>query len=133
MGYQTNLYGQFLFSRRLTKKEREELDEIHEKDWRDDETRPEESSYYCQWVSDKVGLYLEWDECEKFYGYIEWLEWLIKNFFDPKNIKLNGTVKWKGEERGDIGKIVVTDNIVKIIEAKLVEKVKKVKVWSLKY
>ena len=35
----------------------------------------------------------------------------------PKwNIKLNGTIKWRGENMNDIGKIVVEDNKVTVIE-----------------
>jgi len=62
--------------------------EINDKDWRDDNTRPDSYSYYCQWVSNKEGTQLEWDGNEKFYGYVEWLNWLIDNFFKPKGIKI---------------------------------------------
>ncbi len=123
MGYTTNFDGQFKFSRQLTVDELVDLDGIHEKDWRDDDTRPggkEGYGYYCQWVSDKRGMNLEWDEGEKFYYYVEWLKWLIKNFFEPKGIKLNGSVDWEGEENRDIGRINIRDNVVKIQKAKVI-------------
>ena len=66
MGYTTNFEGCFKFSRQLTLDEKVKLDHIAEKDWRDDKSKP---GYFCQWVSDKQGMYLEWDENEKFYCY----------------------------------------------------------------
>lgn len=135
MGYTTNFDGCFKFSRQLTLNEKNELDEIHDKDWRDDPARPggkeDELSYYCQWQSDKQGMYLEWDEGEKFYFYIEWLEWLIKNFFKPKEIKLNGSVTWQGEDKEDLGKIIVKNNEVKILKAKVSYVYKKVKTYKV--
>ena len=122
MGYTTYFDGYLKFSRQLALDEKEDLDEIAEKDWRDDPERPDEYSYYCHWVSDKYGYYLKWDGGEKFYGYIEWLKWLIKKFFAPKEIVLNGEVRWEGEEKGDIGKIIVKDNVITIKEGRIVYK-----------
>lgn len=111
MGYTTEFEGSFRFSRQLALDEKVQLDEISKADWRHDRTKP---GYFCKWASDEHGKLIEWDGREKFYDYIEWLEWLIKNFFVPKNISLNGTVLWQGEEIGDLGKIEVTNNIVKV-------------------
>jgi hypothetical protein len=73
---------------------------------------------WCQWiiVEDNGQQYLEWDEGEKFYNYIDWLKYLNKHFFKPWKIKLNGKIMWDGEERGDIGKIVVKDGNIEIYE-----------------
>jgi hypothetical protein len=67
---------------------------------------------WCQWVVDEDGTCLSWDQGEKFYDYIEWLQYLIKNFFEPWGVKLNGEVEWRGEDWEDNGTIVVTDNKV---------------------
>jgi len=67
---------------------------------------------WCGWCITEDGKYLEWDGGEKFYNYIEWLEYLIKNFFEPWGHTLNGEIKWFGEERSDIGTIVVKKNKV---------------------
>jgi hypothetical protein len=67
---------------------------------------------WCQWEVSEDGTTLEWDGGEKFYAYIEWLEYLIKNFFEPKGHTLNGQIEWYGEERGDVGTIYVRDNKV---------------------
>lgn len=119
MGYTTEFEGQLKLSRVLDLKEYKEMEEISSKDWRDDPTKP---GYYCQWVVTEDGKYLEWDGNEKFYDYVEWLEWLIKNFFEPKGIILNGSLEWDGEEKGDVGKITVKDNVVTVKEGKIVYK-----------
>jgi len=73
---------------------------------------------WCQWILNSTGTGLEWDGNEKFYDYIEWLNYLIKNFFEPWGIKLNGKIKWSGEDRKDTGTITVKDNIVKTTKNK---------------
>ena len=68
---------------------------------------------WCQWVINDNNE-LVWDEGEKFYYYVEWLEYLIKHFFEPSGYVLNGIVFYEGEDSDDFGKIVVTDNAVKL-------------------
>lgn len=65
---------------------------------------------WCQWVTD--GNKLEWDGGEKFYHYIEWLKYMIDNFFEKWNVKLNGEVTWEGEDSSDTGTIIVKNNII---------------------
>lgn len=67
---------------------------------------------WCQWVPTKDYKGIIWDEGEKFYNYVEWLEYIINNFLAPKGYILNGEVEWIGEENGDLGMIVVVDNVV---------------------
>ena len=70
---------------------------------------------WCQWIlTDKEEL--QWDGNEKFYHYIEWLKYLINNFFEEWGIKLNGEVSWVGEDSSDRGKIVVENNKVRVFE-----------------
>lgn len=70
---------------------------------------------WCQWVveGDEDGMILKWDEGEKFYSYVEWLKYLINHFFSKWGVKLNGEIEWEGEERSDMGKIIVKNNVVK--------------------
>ena len=80
---------------------------------------------WCQWVvqsneDDVEGQQLEWDGDEKFYEYIAWLKYLITNFFEPWNVKLNGEIEWFGESNDDRGKIVVTDNVVEVYDGNIV-------------
>ncbi len=69
-------------------------------------------SLWCQWIPTEDGKGIVWDGGEKFYSYIEWLEYLIENFLKPWGYKLNGEVEWQGEDSDDFGKIVVKNNKV---------------------
>ena len=74
---------------------------------------------WCQWVMNEENE-LEWDGGEKFYYYIEWLKYLIDKFFQPWGVILNGEIEWTGEDRDDLGKIVVKDNVVNGKQGKIV-------------
>ena len=115
MGYTTHFRGAFVFDKALTKGQQKELEDVVSQE--NVEFRGE-SLRYCQWIPNEEGTALEWDYGEKFYQYIEWLEYLVEAFFKPEGVKLNGTVQWQGEETGDVGKIVVKNNKVKIVEPK---------------
>jgi hypothetical protein len=69
-------------------------------------------SLVCDWVPTVDGKHFEWDGGEKFYGYVEWLEYLIEHFFDPWGKTLNGKVEWHGDENDDHGMIFIVDNVV---------------------
>ena len=75
----------------------------------------------CQWIPNADGTAIEWDEGEKFCEYIEWLEYIIKNFLTPWGYVLNGKVSWYGEENSDQGVIHVKNNKVQAIQAKIVQ------------
>lgn len=68
---------------------------------------------WCKWIPTEDGSSIEWDGNEKFYDYIEWIQYLITHFTKPWGYTVNGSVEWGGEERGDTGIITVTDNTVK--------------------
>jgi hypothetical protein len=76
---------------------------------------------WCQWVPTDDGMGIEWNGTEKFYNYIEWLEYIIDNFLTPWGIKVNGMVEWSGEDHDDIGVIEVINNIVDKHEGKTVK------------
>jgi hypothetical protein len=69
---------------------------------------------WCQWVVTEGGTELEWDGGEKFYSYVEWLEYLIEHFFAPWGYTLHGAVEWRGEDWDDTGFIEVEDNKVRL-------------------
>lgn len=71
---------------------------------------------WCQWSATDEET-IEWDEGEKFYYYTEWLVYLIEKVLKPNGYTVNGEVLWSGEETGDTGKIIVTDNVVETLEA----------------
>jgi len=70
---------------------------------------------WCQWEPSKDGKYLQWSGAEKFYDYIKWLQYLIKNFLQPWGYKITGIVNWQGEEDSDRGRIIAKDNKLEII------------------
>ena len=68
---------------------------------------------WCQWIINEDGE-LEWDGGEKFYEYVEWLEYLIYHFFEPEGYVLNGDISFNGEDDEDLGIIHVVDNEVNL-------------------
>jgi len=69
---------------------------------------------WLQWIVLDDHQTIEWDGGEKFYDYIEWIEYLINKILGPRGYKINGEVYWQGEDPNDRGKIEITDNLVKI-------------------
>lgn len=76
-------------------------------------------SLYCRWPPTLEGDALAWGNGDNFTHYIEWLEYLLVNFFTPWGYTLNGTVEWDGEESCDMGKIIVTNNNLKALQARI--------------
>lgn len=71
-------------------------------------------SLWLQWIPTDDGTAIVWDENEKFYCYVEWIEYLIEKILAPKGYVLNGAVDWQGEEFDDMGSIIIEDNQVRI-------------------
>lgn len=72
----------------------------------------EQPGLWCQWTVSEDGTQLMWDEGEKFYDYVEWLQYLIDHFFSPWSTLLNGIISWRGESFDDMGKIIVEDSVI---------------------
>lgn len=60
---------------------------------------------WCQWVPTQDGEGIEWNGAEKFYHYVEWLNYIVKNFLVPWGISISGEVAFQGEDSGDSGTI----------------------------
>jgi hypothetical protein len=90
---------------------------------------------WCQWVPTEDGWFLEWDGGEKFYNYVEWLEYLIEKVLKPRGYSLSGEIEWVGEDPDDRGMIRVKDNVVKTLEAKVVyeEEDERSGWWEIKF
>lgn len=65
---------------------------------------------WCQWCPTEDRLHIEWNGAEKFYHYVEWIEYITDNFLIPRGYVLNGEVEWHGEDDDDQGIIVATNN-----------------------
>ena len=74
---------------------------------------------WCQWTPSKDGKQIAWDEGEKFSYYIEWIKYLIDNFLTRWEYQLNGEVRWFGEERDDLGIIIIENNNVRSDKGKI--------------
>lgn len=75
---------------------------------------------WCQWIPTEDGTVIKWDEGEKFYYYVEWIEYMIDNFFKPWGYKLNGSISWNGEDSEDLGLIKVTNNVVEVKRGRVI-------------
>lgn len=87
---------------------------------------------WCQWIPTDDGKYIVWDGGEKFYNSVEWMQYLIDHFLKPNaiakdtlpflqaNHTLNGEIFAQGEEPDDVWKLVVTDNVVKYKQGRIV-------------
>jgi hypothetical protein len=88
-----------------------------ESSWKENSRRAKEGlcqpGLWCQWEVSEDGTQLMWDGGEKFYNYVEWLKYLINHFFSKWKVKLNGKIRWTGEDSSDMGIIVVENNVVK--------------------
>ena len=132
MGYDTSFSGQFRVSPPLTREHQAFLERLA----RDELTLEEHGNFappggYCQWVSDDNGSSIVWDGGEKFYDYIEWITFIAEELFAMWNYSLNGTVYWRGERRGDEGKIVADNNRIQVFSSKDEQKAESEKVAEL--
>ena len=117
MGYSTDFSGQFNLDKPLTAEQKATLVEFAEtRHGGNTEVDADKPGFWCQWVPNHDGTAIEWDENEKFYNYVEWIEHIIKRFIEPWGLKLNGEVEWWGEERDDIGQIIIENNEVTVKE-----------------
>ena len=73
MGYNTKFSGVFALNKRIDERTFEIIEEI--RDSRHDERGM--PSIWCQWRVGDDGRSIEWDEGEKFYGYIGWIDPIV--------------------------------------------------------
>jgi hypothetical protein len=108
MGYTTKFTGSIALSRPLTLAEAGMW-----LGWADNQEsvpRPCPDSY-LQWIPIASLDALIWDGGEKFYNYIEWLQWIC-TWLRGLGIDSNGRIAWDGEEQGDVGMLVVGHGVV---------------------
>ena len=122
MGYDTLFEGRFSLDRPLTPEHKAALEEFaQEEHVPGEEGKPlrEASSgrpcIYCQWMPTHDGTGIQWDTGEKFYGWLEWLEFIIQHCLKSWGYVLNGEVRWRGDGLDDSGIIYVKDNRVEAI------------------
>jgi hypothetical protein len=109
VGYTTEFEGQFNITPPLTAEHAAVLRALYDDEGDNPDGAP---PGYLQWVATLDGAGLKWDNGEKFYDYVEWLEYLIVAVLAPNGYKVNGAVAWSGEDVSDQGTIIVSDNVV---------------------
>lgn len=62
---------------------------------------------WCQWEPSEDGSKLRWNGAEKFYCYVEWLQYINENFLKAWGRKISGAVSWQGEDSPDYGLLTV--------------------------
>jgi hypothetical protein len=120
MGYSTTFSGRINLSRTLTYQEHESIrtfsEARHNKDDDDANRGIACPTYWCDLTINVDGTALVWNGNEKSYDMGEWTKIVIDNLL-PKDVIANGTLNASGEEAGDIWRIVVVDNVVKVERA----------------
>ncbi len=117
MGYDTRFEGEFEITPTLDKKTRQIFERWVDYYPNDDDDDEDGHPYsYMQWILDPYSESLIFNEkTEKFYNYIEWLEFLIEKVFAPNGYKLNGGMRWNGESLLDTGIIKIENNKIIVI------------------
>lgn len=69
---------------------------------------------WCQWEPSDCGNFIAWNQAEKFYCYVEWLQYIIDRVLTLKGYSITGNVLYQGEDVEDRGLIKVKDNIIKV-------------------
>lgn len=123
MGYSMLFDGMFTLNRPLTPEHKAILDELAQEEHVPGmngkplrEARSGRPCVYCQWKPTPNGAAIMWDMEEKFYGWLEWLEYIIQRHLKPWGYILNGAVIWRGENGDDSGIIYVKDNRVEAVQ-----------------
>ena len=110
MGYNTIFSGVFTLNKRIDDRTFEIIEEIRDSR-HDDRVMP---SIWCQWRVGGDGRSIEWDEGEKFYGYIGWIKYLNDKVLRPRKYRLSGTVCFQGESPEDGGRLIANGNEVRV-------------------
>ncbi len=98
-----------------------------------DYNRPpvDQPSLWCNWVPTADGLFIVWNEAEKFYDSARWMKYIIDHFIgnDPiaqeqlpflEGHTCSGTIRAQGEHSEDTWKLYVEDNVVSVAYAEVV-------------
>jgi hypothetical protein len=73
-------------------------------------------SLWCNWTPSEEGTKIIWNGREKFYSFVEWLDYLIEEFLRRWGYLLNGKLVWQGQDPLDLGTISIIDNFITIYE-----------------
>lgn len=115
MGYTTNFEGRFNMSETASAEVIIKLRQLEGADGREMDD-PDAPGTYCQWQITRDCSGIEWDGGEKFYDYVEWLQYIIDKILAPSGIHLTGSVAYFGEEVTDNGMLIIKDGKVEQVK-----------------
>jgi len=117
MSYNIEFDGELRLSEPLSEKIFEEIENLNEgyKTIYDNEI-PRYGYSTCPWYIDDETKMLLVCEGGNVRIWEEWLEFIINRILSPNNILVNGEIIWQGEEVGDVGKIIIRDNIIQYLD-----------------
>jgi hypothetical protein len=69
---------------------------------------------WCNWIYDPSNYRIRWNGTEKFYNYVEWLEYLLNIINIFTECQFSGIILWNGGDKNDCGTIIVKDNQIEI-------------------
>lgn len=118
MGYNTDFEGSIRIEPCVKEETLAVVEKLNDMDYRDPDFPKDAPRSYLQWMLEENELC--WDGSEKFYLAAEWVEWLMKNVFIPGGYICNGEICAQGEEMEDRWKIEVKDNVVNILQGRVV-------------
>lgn len=67
---------------------------------------------WCQWELQEDNQTIEWDGQERFYNYVEWIQYLIDKVLAPNHYTVERLVVYRGEDFEDFGSIHISNNQV---------------------
>lgn len=122
MGYTTDFEGEFNITPPLNQEQVERLNNFSE-DRHGGNLTPDPGmpGFWCDWVTNNEGTTLSHNGSEKSYNYEGWLNYLIKNFFRPWGVTVNGRVFWSGEDVRDVGTIIIENNVITLLNGVISE------------
>lgn len=111
MGYTTDFEGTFKLNKKLDGETHEFFNKLND-------TR-------CHWRPTEDGMGIEFDGSEKFYSYVQWLEYLVDKVLKPRGYAISGVISWCGEDSSDIGAIYVVNNKIDVLVGEIQYKIPK--------
>jgi hypothetical protein len=70
---------------------------------------------YCPWTVSADGSKLRSSHPDKAHSPKEWLGFLLQHFLIPWHSQASGEVIWQGEDMGDTGAYLLTDNYLEVV------------------
>lgn len=116
MGYSTEFDGRFELNPLPPAEAIAQLRELEGIDGRKLKDPDAPKGGYCQWQISKDCRHVEWDGGEKFYEYVEWLQYLIDKVLKPHGVTISGSINYSGERADDNGVLVIENGVVRRVE-----------------